>query len=340
MKTKLTCTLSTSLLLLGLVSLAQDQATDQSEDDAIKVVRNTLKADRQAVLTQSLQLTDQESKEFWPIYQQYRTDMDKVGDDMVKMVKEYASLYPNIPDDRAKDMLKELTSMQEKKLTTRTSFLRKSGRVLSPSKNLRLAQLENRMDLLVALKLASNIPLTPIEGRMTGETTSAALTEKGVPGGAVVQTYELTAAVAAIDKEKRKVTLVDQSGIKSTVKCGPEVINFDQIQVGDQVKVTATERLVVFVAKKGEAPPSATGAEMVALAPKGAKPGGMMAETTQISAKITALDPEQHKATLQFEDGSTTTVPVRQDVDLSKVKVDDDVVLRITESLAMKVVKP
>lgn len=340
MNTKPTCSLTASLLMLGLGALAENQAPDQAENDAITVVRNTIKADRQAAITQSLQLTDKESLEFWPIYHQYRADMDKVGDGMVRLVKEYAGYYPNIPDERAKEMLKEMTDLQEKHVTTRASYLKKFGKVLPPSKNLRFAQLENRMDLLVQLKLAANIPITPIEGRMTGETTGGAIIEKGVPGGVVVQTYELTANVAAIDKEKRKVTLVDPAGIKSTVKCGPEVVNFDQIQVGDQVQVTATDRLVVYLAKKGEEAPSATGTEVVALAPKGAKPGGMMAETTQITAKVTALDADQHKATLQFEDGSTATVPVRQDVDLSKEKVGDDVVLRITESLAIKVVKP
>ena len=95
----------------------------------------------------------------------------------------------------------------------------------------------------------------------------------------MVATYELTAAVAAIDKASRKVTLVDSAGIKKTVKAGPEVINFDQIRVGDQLKIKATEELVVYVAGEDETP-SDGGAQLVALSPKGAKPGAIMAETT------------------------------------------------------------
>ena len=74
--------------------------------------------------------------------------------------------------------------------------------------------------------------------------------------------------------------------------------------------------------------------------PKGAKPGGIMVETTQVTAKVTAINVEQRKATLKFEDGTTKTVPVRPDVDLSKRKVGDQVVIRITESLAIRVTKP
>ena len=43
---------------------------------------------------------------------------------------------------------------------------------------------------------------------------------------------------------------------------------------------------------------------------------------------------------LQFEDGTTRSVAVRPDVDLSKRKVGDTVVIRITETLAIQVAKP
>jgi hypothetical protein len=65
-----------------------------------------------------------------------------------------------------------------------------------------------------------------------------------------------------------------------------------------------------------------------------------MAETTRVTAKVTAIDSEHHSATLQFQDGSRRTVPVREDVDLSKRKVGDSVVIRITEALAIQVDKP
>jgi Cu/Ag efflux protein CusF len=174
---------------------------------------------------------------------------------------------------------------------------------------------------------------------MTGEAAGAAVVQEGVAGGTVVQTYELKATVTSLDKATRKVTLMDAAGIKTTVKAGPEVVNFDQIRVGDELHITAAQELVVSVAGEGETP-SDGGAQMVALAPKGAKPGAIMAETTQVTAKVTAIDAAQHKATLQFEDGSTRTVAVRPDVDLSKRKIGDKVVIRTTGALAIRVVNP
>ena len=335
---KLEQKVSIILLTAGMAVLAW-KGNAQTVDDQIQVARTALKADRKATVAGALQLTENEGKAFWPLYAQYRAGVDKQGDALLKLIKEYAQLYPNVPDDRAKVMLKELGDLEKRRVATRNSYLEKIQKVVSPAKTLRFAQVDSRLDLALQLGLAANIPLVPVEGRLTGEATGAAAVVAGVPGGGVVATYELTATVAAIDRASRKITLVDAAGIKKTVKAGPEVINFDQIQVGDQLKITATEELVVYVAGAGE-PPADGGAQLVALAPKGAKPGAIMAETTRVTAKVTAIDAEHHKATLQFEDGTTRTVAVRPDVDLRKRKVGDSVVIRITEALAIQVAKP
>jgi hypothetical protein len=171
------------------------------------------------------------------------------------------------------------------------------------------------------------------------ETTATAAYKQGVPGGVVVETHKLTAKVTSLDAATRKVTLLTADGEKTKVKCGPEVINFDQIRVGDRLKVTVTEELVAYLAETG-APPSDGAATAVILAPKGAKPGGVLADTVQVTAKVTAIDLKKHKATLQFPDGSTRTVAVRSDVDLTKRQVGEEVVIRTTEMLVISVEKP
>jgi hypothetical protein len=327
------------LLTTGMAMLAW-KGNAQTVDDQIQAARSALTADRKETVAEAMQFTEQEGKAFWPLYEQYRAEMQKKGDVLLKLIKEYAQLYPNIPDARAKVMLKELAELEKNRLDTKSSYLKKIGEVLPPAKTLRFAQVDTRLDLALRLQVAASIPLVPVEGRMTGGSSSAAVVgQEGVPGGSIVATYELTASVAAIDKANRKVTIVDAAGFKKTLKAGPEVINFDQIRVGDQLKITAAEQLVVYVAGAGDTLSDGE-AQLVALSPKGAKPGAIMAETTQITAKVIGIDAEHRKATLQLEDGSRRTVPVRQDVDLSKRKVGDTVVIRMTEALAIQVAKP
>lgn len=171
------------------------------------------------------------------------------------------------------------------------------------------------------------------------ETSSASAYQEGVPGGIIVNTLDVSARVTAIDKANRKVTLLGPDGKTFTVKAGPEYVNFDQVGVGDWVNLTVTEELVVYLNEGGESGNDESEG-LVALAPKGAQPGGLIAETTQITGTVTAIDLEKRTSTLRFEDGSTKTFPVRSDVDLTKRKVGEQVVFRITEMIAISVEKP
>jgi hypothetical protein len=192
---------------------------------------------------------------------------------------------------------------------------------------------------VIALTPAALLAFTSCSSTPEGQRTTVVAAEKGVPGGVIVDTYQATATVTGIDAANRKVTLVKPDGEKGVVKCGPEVVNFDQIRIGDQVKATVAQQLVVYMAKDN--PPAAEGeAALVALAPKGAKPGGVMANTVQVIAKVKAINLKAHKATLEFPDGSTKTVEVRKDVDLSQRQVGEEVVIRCTEAIALTVEKP
>jgi hypothetical protein len=108
--------------------------------------------------------------------------------------------------------------------------------------------------------------------------------------------------------------------------------------VGDHVKITATEELMVSVNKSGEGPAAASIGE-VGVTPRGSKPGAVMVETTAMSGKILAIDSEKHKVTLEDPDGKKKTVKVRSSVDLSRLTVGDSVDAVLTESVAIKVTK-
>lgn len=168
--------------------------------------------------------------------------------------------------------------------------------------------------------------------------TSTAMKE-GVPGGVIVNTVEVTAKVVALDTKNRKVTLLLADGEKETVKVPPEAVNFDQVMVGDMLKVTLIEEVVVYIDNEGAAVPDEYAAG-VALAPKGAQPGGIVAEAVKVSATITAIDQTKRTATLRFDNGTIETFPVRDDIDLSKHKVGEKVVFIVTELVALSVEKP
>jgi hypothetical protein len=165
MKTKTNVILArwfTILSLSGMPLMPFQHASAQSDQDLIEVARSVVTADRKAVVVAGMELTDAEAKDFWPLYNEYRVAMDKIGDDRVQLVLNYAKLYPNVPDEQAKELFDTYTSLEQRQVEQRNLYLKKIGKVLPAAKALRFAQIETRLDLLVHLNLAARIPLTPI----------------------------------------------------------------------------------------------------------------------------------------------------------------------------------
>jgi len=89
---KLTHNLTLVSLICGLLAAPLTQALAQTDQDLVEVARSVIKVDRQAAVVSAMKLTDAEGTRFWPLYHEYRTEMDKIGDGIAKLVLDYATL--------------------------------------------------------------------------------------------------------------------------------------------------------------------------------------------------------------------------------------------------------
>jgi hypothetical protein len=168
-----------------------------------------------------------------------------------------------------------------------------------------------------------------------GEQTSAMATSS--TSTTFVDTFQATARVTAVDASSRKVKLALENGKPITVKCGPEVANFNQIHINDVVKVTVTEELSGYLDKGAKM--GMSGHAAGELAPIGAKPGGAMTDTLQETLKIASIDKKNRTITFVAKDGIRETIRVRGHIDLSKAKVGDTVTISHTMGVAVSVEK-
>jgi hypothetical protein len=199
-----------------------------------------------------------------------------------------------------------------------------------------LRQELSRVAGLAALPVAAAI-LAACGGNKVEGTESA--TVATVPGGAVVvETFTSTATVSALNTKDRKVTLQFPDGKKTTFKASPDMVNYNQLQVGDQVNAVVSEQAVIWLSKNGGPPASAADAGAV-LAPVGAKPGGIAVATIAVTATITAIDQAKGKVTLQFDSGKPQTFKLGKGANLAGVNVGDQVNAIVTEGVAMTVTK-
>jgi uncharacterized membrane protein len=149
------------LLLLFAAALIVPAAYAQSATDDIEITRSDIQADRKAIVAVNMGLTEAEGTAFWPVYNAYRAEITKAGDRVVKVITDYAAAYTKdtMTDAQASLMVKEWLAARSDKAKMNSSYQKKFEKVLSPKKVARFYQIENRLDLIVEMAAAEEIPL-------------------------------------------------------------------------------------------------------------------------------------------------------------------------------------
>ena len=160
------------------------------------------------------------------------------------------------------------------------------------------------------------------------------------PSGADAELITVTATVKAIDKKNRVVTLRFPDGREKKVKCGPEVRNFPQIRIGDDVKAQFLESVELVVGGPGEKP-SVEHEQEVARAPLGKKPGVAGIDAVEVTATVQSINYQTRDAILLGPEGKTFKVKAGPEVRrFNEVKQGDTVVARLTKAFSITVSKP
>ena len=166
--------------------------------------------------------------------------------------------------------------------------------------------------------------------------TGAAVVAKGPGVAGAAETIEATATVTAIDAATRDVTLKGPQGREMTITAGPEVKNFAQIKVGDQVKVKYVEALTLELKKGSTAPVARTDTAAAGAAKPGERPAGAVGRQVTVMAEVVALDPAKQVVTLRGPK-RTLDLKVADPEQFKRIAKGDRVEATYTEALAIAV---
>ena len=164
--------------------------------------------------------------------------------------------------------------------------------------------------------------------------------QQGPKGIKLVDAVVMTATVQAINVNERLVILADDAGNVQVVEASPEVKNFDQIALGDEVRIEFFESVALFLGSPADKPGESETQVMHTTA-KGDKPGMVAVDVVEVIATVVEIDKENMKVKLKGADGNIVTVKVDPSMrNLENLKVGDTIHARYTEALAISVQTP
>lgn len=147
-----------TVLGAALLAAAAAPAHAQAATD-IELTRAQIQKERQAIIAEAMKLTEDESLAFWPVYRDYRVEMARLGDRLVKVIKEFAATDATLNDEQATRLLNEYLDIKAKDISVKKKYAGTFRKVLPAPKVTRFFQLENKLDAVVNFDLAATIPL-------------------------------------------------------------------------------------------------------------------------------------------------------------------------------------
>jgi hypothetical protein len=122
------------------------------------------RAERKAVVGQNMNLTDDESKAFWPLYDEYEGKMDRIEDRHVREIKEFASHFQNLTNADARKKLNEVMAIATSRLNVQSAYIPKFRAIMDDVKVTRFFQIDNKLRALVQCQIAQIVPLAQPSG--------------------------------------------------------------------------------------------------------------------------------------------------------------------------------
>jgi hypothetical protein len=134
---------------------------DNAQTTNMQILLDKVKADKKLLIAGNMDLTDQETKEFWPLYEGYQQDLEQLNRHLGGLINEYAEAYNkgSVPEDVAKNLINESLKTEGAEVKMRREYAEKLAKVLPATKVARYLQMESKIRALVKFDLAANIPL-------------------------------------------------------------------------------------------------------------------------------------------------------------------------------------
>ncbi|MDZ4830913.1 MAG: hypothetical protein SGJ09_12035 [Phycisphaerae bacterium] len=173
----------------------------------------------------------------------------------------------------------------------------------------------------------------------TGQPASGPPATQSAPISRIqVEHFSGMAVVQAVDPATSTLQLLWSDGVLKNYTAGQNLANFSELRVGDSVKACVVEELVVYIGSDA-ASPSAGGGTSAQLVPRGNSTALVLARTHVISERIVGLDQINRTITLQAASEPPRTLNMAAHLGMSRLRVGEVVVIRVTDAISVSIEK-
>jgi hypothetical protein len=134
-------------------------------DAYIKLLRSDVRKDKSQIIGQVMQFDTDQSAAFWPIYKEFQGELTQNGDQVVALVKKYAANYDDMTEEVADQLATKLLDIEQQRNALKRKYYERFKVALDPISAARFLQVENQIEKVIDLQIASRLPVISASGK-------------------------------------------------------------------------------------------------------------------------------------------------------------------------------
>ena len=143
----------------GLGKTEAGSSADRNIRAYIELLRSDLRSDKAQVLGEVMQLDADQATKFWPIYKEFESDYQKLGDRIAAAVLKYAEEFDKLSDATADQLATEALTIEQQRNTLKSKYYDRFKQALGAITAMRFLQVENQLERITDLQVAASLPI-------------------------------------------------------------------------------------------------------------------------------------------------------------------------------------
>jgi hypothetical protein len=155
-------------LLQGIMALTPalaasqtSQAEKKNTDQYVELVRRDLRQEKREIIGEALSLKQSEADAFWPVYERYEAELNRLGDEKLALINDYADNYKTMTDAKAGELTSKAIDLDILRTSLLQQYLPQFQKALTNRRAAQFYQVEMPLLKIIDLQIASKLPMMP-----------------------------------------------------------------------------------------------------------------------------------------------------------------------------------
>jgi hypothetical protein len=134
-------------------------AREKNLREYVALLRTDVRQQKAEIMGSVLELNIDESAKFWPIYSQYDAELTKLNDRRLANIKEYASNYDQMTDEKADELVQGAFEYRKQRGELLAKYYGQVKTSLGAIQAARFLQVEEQLLEIIDLQIAASLPI-------------------------------------------------------------------------------------------------------------------------------------------------------------------------------------